>query len=54
LFPSFQQVFDGHGGAAAAQFAQENMLELLVEQPSFLESPFQALVCMLNRALSYI
>eukprot|EP00884_Botryococcus_braunii_P018575 jgi/Botrbrau1/5400/Bobra.182_1s0004.1 len=40
---SFFGVFDGHGGAAAAQFAQENMLELLVEQPSFPESPFQAL-----------
>lgn len=38
------QVFDGHGGTTAAQFAKENMLDLLVEQPTFPDSPFAALV----------
>lgn len=29
------QVFDGHGGATAAEFARDNLLQAVVEHPGF-------------------
>lgn len=38
------QVFDGHGGSSAAQFAEEHLLQALLTQTSFPAKPADALV----------
>ncbi len=41
------QVFDGHGGSSAAQFAEEHLLQALLTQTSFPAKPADALVRMM-------
>lgn len=43
-FSGIKQVFDGHGGREAAEFLEENLLDMLVQQPSFPGRPGEALV----------
>lgn len=38
------QLFDGHGGVSAAEFARDNLLELVVSSDNFSTRPGEALV----------
>lgn len=40
----FPQIFDGHGGVAAATFASSVLLEYICEQQHFLSDPQSAMV----------
>lgn len=40
----FLQVFDGHGGVSAAEFARDNLLELVISNECFSLRPGEALV----------
>lgn len=44
LLPIFPQVFDGHGGVAAAEFASSVLLEYICEHSHFLSDPQSAMV----------
>lgn len=45
---SWMQVFDGHGGSSAAEFAEKNLLHALLTQTSFPAKPAEALVSALS------
>mmetsp|Transcript_25120 Transcript_25120/g.44026 ORF Transcript_25120/g.44026 Transcript_25120/m.44026 type:complete len:394 (+) Transcript_25120:49-1230(+) len=55
---SYFGVFDGHGGSLCAEFLRDNLLDYILKQPSFPETPVEALKSGFDEAenafLSYV